>query len=273
MKNSKRFSVDEWQETCLLSPIHLDNCRQLFHCSAAQFALSFIDLTQLGTTFLTHNPAATYLTNSEQERLMSFTFAKRHREWLGGRLSAKKAAINLLKRTSSRPISYQELSVESHATGRPSLFCPKNANTTLPEISISHSGNYAGALAVFGHTCGLDIQQITPKVSTIRERFASPPELALLLAKGGSINETKALTLLWSAKESLRKAINCDPLLGFTEITLLKLEEAPQAGLIGHFSCPRLDGALLLVYFLLHDEYACAITVVHSFSNSNNYPA
>ncbi|MDD5759337.1 MAG: 4'-phosphopantetheinyl transferase superfamily protein [Desulfobulbaceae bacterium] len=266
MKNSKRFSTSEWQETPLLSPTELDSYRQLFLGNEAQFALSFINLTQLSTVLLESHLAATYLTNSEQERLATFTFAKRHREWLGGRLTAKKAAMKLLNNGPCPASSYQELSVESHESGRPFLLGSANTNALLPEISISHSGNYAGALAVSGHACGLDLQQVSPKVIAIRERFASPPELALLLAKGDSLGEAQALTLLWSAKESLRKAVNCAPLLGFTEITLLKLQKTAHAGLIGHFSCPRLDSTLRTVFFLLHEDYACAITVISASS-------
>jgi len=262
VKNSKRFSSEDWQAESFLSSTQLSTCRALFFRNAKEMSLSVLSLPRLNADLKDRNPASTYLTPSELERLASFTFAKRHVEWLGGRIAAKKAAMALLASRSCPPIVCQDVSVETHSTGRPFLRCQTDPSAILPEISISHSGNYAAALSVMGQSCGIDLQRITTTVLTVRERFASNSELELILSKRHSLEKSAALTLLWSAKEALRKAIVCQPLVGFSEITLLSLEGNPQNGMTGHFSCPRVSPVLLPVFLLLRDEYACAIVVV-----------
>jgi phosphopantetheinyl transferase len=261
VKNSKCFSTDEWQDESFLSPSQINGCHSLFQRNATQLSLSVIRLSQLGTNVIDPNLVETYLTPAERERLASFTFAKRHLEWLGGRIAAKKAALGLVVNRPYPPLTYQDLSVETHGTGRPFLHCRTNNSVILPEISISHSGTFAGCLAVTDQACGLDLQRVTAKVVTIRDYFASNSELALFLSPPHDLEESSALTLLWSAKEAFRKATSCQPLLGFTEITLHSLEGDLQSGMIGHFFCPRLTPSLLPAFLLLQNDYACAITI------------
>ena len=263
MQNSKRFPIEDWQEDSFLSPSQLKACRDLFLANESQLALSILNLTRLSAEIKDSFPASTYLTPDEQDRLASFTFAKRQSEWLGGRIAAKKAAIALVPNQPCPTIHYQDFSVESHSSGRPFLLCQTEVSKVLPEISISHSAAYAGALAVTGQGCGLDLQRITNRVTRVCDRFASNAEL-LLLANFRSLTEASALTLLWSAKEAFRKAIDCQPLTGFTEITLNHLEGNPQHSMIGYFSCPRLTPTLLPAFMLIRHDYACAITVIDS---------
>lgn len=262
MKNSKRFSTAAWQEGAFLSATQLTTCRDLFLGGKPQLTLSVVNLSRLNAELGGGTLASAYLSPAEQERLAAFTFAKRHLEWLGGRIAAKHATLALLANSASPPSTYQDLVVETHASGRPFLRWRADTRASLPEISISHSGNYAGALAVPGQNCGLDLQRITPKVLKIRDRFASNAELALLLALPLALAEATALTLLWSAKEAFRKAIPCQPLAGFSDITLLSLAGNPQGGMIGHFACPRLTPAPLPAFLFVRADYAAVITVV-----------
>lgn len=260
MKNSRCFSTEEWQADPFLSSTELAVCRTLFRDSTTELSVFVVTLPEGEAGPGSRAQADRYLSPAEQERLASFTFAKRHREWLGGRIAAKKASMALLVGGSSRQVSYHELVVETHSTGRPFLRWQGAQPPTLPAISISHSGNYAGAIAARGHACGLDLQRITAKVITIRERFAVDAELALVCAICPSLDEAAALTLLWSAKEALRKAIDRQPLMGFTEIGLCTLSGDPESGLIGHFACQRPKP--LPVFLCIREAYACAITVV-----------
>jgi phosphopantetheinyl transferase len=265
MKNSKRKAFTAWVEEHFLSPQQLTSCRALFRLQNAEPALTVIDLSRLQANLTApgRSLAANWLDPSELERLNSFHFPKRQLEWLGGRLAAKHAAGSLMTTDLGLWPPYTSLRVDNDASGRPLLTCQTEANTTPPEISISHSGNYAGALAVTGHSCGLDLQRLTAKVITVRERFADQSELELINENPAlhDVGEAAALTLLWSAKEAFRKAIACQPLMGFTELILSRLEGDPQAGLIGHFSCPRLAAPLPPAFMVLRQEFACAITV------------
>ncbi len=264
LKNSKCFSAEEWLNDSFLSGTQLNTCRTIFPGEAAQLALSVVDLTRLSAELLARGPSLTsyYLDQAERERLASFKFAKRHTEWLGGRIAAKNAAMALLGTTPHPPPHYTDLRIETDASGRPYLPPVAGTSSRLPEISISHSGNFAGGLAVRGRPCGLDLQRITPKVIKVRDRIASNAEVDLICVKLPLYAESTALSLLWSAKESFRKAIACQPLIGFTELTLRSLTGDILGGMIGHFSCPRLASSLLPALLTIRGDFACAITVI-----------
>ena len=265
MKNSKRFSSrpgERLDEHPLLSPSQHALCATLCRCPPGQMTLSAISLGPLGGE--AGIPLAeAYLTADEQACLASFPLSKRRREWLGGRVAAKRAAMRLWANAGQPPRPYQALRIASQASGRPFLCLASDQAGPPPHISISHSGELAVALASQDLLCGLDLQQIAPRILTVRERFASEAEATLLHTTLPALPELHALTLLWSAKEALRKAIPCQPLLGFTEVTLGHLDGDPHRGLTAELTGPRLPPpGRLPVFLFLHADYACAITML-----------
>jgi len=68
--------------------------------------------------------------------------------------------------------------------------------------------------------CGVDIQQVTPSVIKVHKKFAAPVELDILHSLTGSRPEASQLTLLWAAKEALKKAIGTSVLPGFLGVEL-----------------------------------------------------
>ncbi|OGQ98571.1 MAG: hypothetical protein A2505_01855 [Deltaproteobacteria bacterium RIFOXYD12_FULL_55_16] len=160
--------------------------------------------------------ASRYLNACEQEQWADFGLEKRRAEWLGGRMAAKWAAAGLLGETAG---DWHSLLIRSAEDGRPCLATETHA--LAPFISISHSGPLAAALAA-NLPCGLDLQQPDPRLHTVRKRFTTPEEELLhasLLPR--SFTETERLTLLWAAKEAVRKMVRISPLLGLREIRLL----------------------------------------------------
>jgi phosphopantetheinyl transferase len=142
---------------------------------------------------------------------------KRRAEWLGGRMAAKWAAAGLLGETAA---AWPGMAIRTEADGRPYL--PARGGEAPPFISISHSGPLAAALAA-NLPCGLDIQQPEIKIHTVRQRFVGPEEEPLLNALlTESFAETERLTMLWAAKEAVRKMVRTSPLLGLLEIRLLE---------------------------------------------------
>lgn len=142
------------------------------------------------------------LSQAELDRLESFSHGKRRLEWLGGRLAAKYALQRFL--TSSPPgTPPAALVLENDRHGRPfinvSCLCPE------PSLSISHSGRFAAAL-VASSPCGLDLQEIVPKLQRLQARFAGPAELAL----GKNYDTLSWLALLWAAKEAVKKCCYAD---------------------------------------------------------------
>lgn len=177
------------------------------------------------------------LADEEARRLAAFRFPKRRLEWLGGRLAAKAALLELLD-TNAEPAS---LVIENDEHGRPvvpdsylpspprrrgggvgvggafaaaqAANSPSDAGGISPHpdplptswgegvhLSITHSGDFAAALAA-PRPCGLDVQEIRPNLARVRDYFADADEIAL----GGEDAENAWLARVWAAKEAIKK--------------------------------------------------------------------
>ena len=185
--------------------------------SEARMLLGGVPLFALSAGADTRLPdvAGQYLSEDELRRWSRFVREKRRVEWLGGRLAAKWAAAGLLGETT---VDWQDLVVRTEEDGRPYL--ESETKAAAPFISISHSGPMVAALAA-NLPCGLDIQQPGAKIHTVRKCFAFPEEEDILSGSlPDSFPETERLTMLWAAKEAVRKMVRVSPLLGLREIRL-----------------------------------------------------
>ncbi|MDH5297616.1 MAG: 4'-phosphopantetheinyl transferase superfamily protein [Desulfobulbaceae bacterium] len=226
---------------------------------AGDFCGSRVGLVELGECCRAAGEeavAGSYLGASELVRWRAFRLPKRRLEWLGGRIAAKHAAMGLAG--AAGPPEWRQWRVEPLASGRPVLAAGVGV---LPRISISHSHGLAVALAAAGH-CGIDIQQPLAAVLRVRERFCTAGEEGVLAAALSGIDATSRLTLLWAAKEAVRKALAMAPLPGFLEMELLAVngEPATVAGLDLRF-CRHGQELSLAVAALLVDKLGCALTV------------
>lgn len=158
----------------------------------------------------------TFLNEDELTVYQNFIIDKRKRQWLGGRMTAKKAVSCFLDGADI----WRRISIESSSSGKPMVKLAQRPCKI--HLSISHSAGVAAAIASNTHPCGIDIQQVGDKVVKVASRFLSPGEESLLESLTGSARER--LTLLWAAKESIRKIAD-DPwhLPGFQEIILQKI--------------------------------------------------
>lgn len=192
--------------------------------------LTLLPLERLTSSLADHGEAelaARYLLPGEQERYYAFSHARRRLEWLGGRIAAKQAAQQI------RPgLSRQDWQIIADRHGRPFFGDGAGNILEIPGISISHSHGLAAALAVESGSCGLDIQKIVPTIHRVRQRFTGPPELALLRRAKEKLPETAALTIIWAAKEALRKAAGITPLPGFLELGLTAAAPFPTSELL-----------------------------------------
>lgn len=75
-------------------------------------------------------------------------------------------------------------------------------------ISISHTRGFVAVALHPNHYVGVDIQTYAPKISTLADRITSPKEYHGLPAD--EVLRIKALTLIFSIKESLYKALDID---------------------------------------------------------------
>jgi len=169
------------------------------------------------------NVVAHYLSGLEQDYVNRISSDKRKREWLGGRFVAKYAAAEMLVQK-GKALSWSKLSVIADENGRPFLTADKE-NEALPDISISHSGGLAAALAVSKGLSGIDIQKVTDRVIKVSDRFCTPHEEYILRTFFSTSPEKQSslLTKLWAAKETLRKVANTKYLPGFLELELAEI--------------------------------------------------
>jgi phosphopantetheinyl transferase len=197
---------------------------------------------------------ANYLTPQELDCYNLFKYEKRQTEWLGGRLCAKKAALEHL----SLPITKEfmrEWPIFVEENGRPFF-----RSATHPELSlsISHSHGLASAMVVTGSPCGLDVQKITESTIRVKEKFCTNHEEEILteFIPPDPGQPATGPTLLWAAKEALRKALGGNPLTGFLAIVLIEI--APQDNSSWIFNLLVGDKSYQIMVFIYQD-YAVAM--------------
>lgn len=226
--------------------------------SSPPLALSLVRLAGLQSALAAGDPAPMrHLAPSELARYESYHFAKRRLEWLGGRLAAKQSAATLCP--GSSPKSWV---VGNRVDGQP--FLQPVAGYAAPTLSISHSHGLAAALAVSGQPCGFDLQQNTDTVVRVREKYCRETE-AGLLHRGGLAAEpvTESLTMLWAAKEALRKGLGGHPLTGFLAMELARIQEVADRAWLFTLKIKTARDAEhpVLVWWL--GDFAAALTVIN----------
>ena len=226
--------------------------RKIFAQPRLQTAM--LDLDHLAT--LIHNGEEQtirqeWLHRREEEKLQTLHYTKRHLEWLGGRICAKEASLQYLhannlvswgqnsilspRTLSSATLRAPLLQIMSSASGRP--FLDPNVLPevlSMPHISISHSRGYALAVAA-STPCGIDIQAESKALVRVKDRFCSRTEEELLGNRLKQLQQSARLTLLWVAKEAVKKGTLSERMPGFLDLTLTHIESIPETE--GHIQC------------------------------------
>ncbi len=268
MQNSKPFPrepPDDIFPSPIIPNTQMAQITKLFQCPSEPTIVT-IDLGILQEMSVEKRKewTAYYLTPEEKHKLAGFKFAKRQIEWLAGRIAAKKAALLLLPRLQATT-RWHDLRINTTRSGRP--FCEINQLNKLiiPDISITHSGNRAMAMASLKRLCGIDIQKITTKITKLKDRFATPQEEEILSSAQVSATPEALLTMLWSAKEATRKAFPSHPLPGFMELRLCQFRGGSQY-FIGQFTSQRLGMPAAIPFFaFFYHNYSGALTINQSF--------
>lgn len=196
-----------------------------YPAAVAAACISLIDLEELEAVFRTEHTlraAADLLSPDEKTRFAAYTYPKRRKEWLGGRLGAKICLLELL-RLPPDPGLFSSISILPAEHGAPLVSASpalSGWSGSLPSVSISHSGRYVVAMAADSGSCGVDIQRITARTVSVADRFAEPGERQLLRDAAPDWDEPRRLTLLWAAKEALKKSLLADKPVFFRGIIL-----------------------------------------------------
>ena len=109
---------------------------------------------------------------------------RRRTEWLAGRFLIRELAAR---------VGYDFNGIYSDEHGKPHLI------QLSAHISISHAFPYVVGMLNTKEACGVDIEQIKPKLSKLAPKFLSPDELA----KGNG--EVNNFGIFWGAKDALYK--------------------------------------------------------------------
>ena len=164
-----------------------------------------------------------YLSPGEGKYLKKITSAKRRKEWLAGRFAARYYAVRAIR--NQKDLNWFDLAIIADKNGRPFVAADTN-NGKLPDISISHSGDFAAVMAVARGLCGIDLQKVSRRVIKVQERFCIPDEERILKHFFASSHDRALLlTTLWAAKEALRKVANSRTIPGFLELELTWVQE------------------------------------------------
>ena len=169
-------------------------------------------------------PDTVVLADPELATLAAYTLPKRRAQWLTGRICAKQAAIGYLRRfVPQLPLpDTRDIMIANLPSGRPEIAGPLAAVRGI-DLSISHSGGYAAAL-VAASSCGIDIQEDSPTLERISDRFCQAHEAQILQRHLPDLHPIPRLNLLWTAKEAARKAVGRERMPGFLELILRRCE-------------------------------------------------
>jgi phosphopantetheinyl transferase len=141
-----------------------------------------------------------YLSKAEQSIFDGFRFDLRRDSFLAGRWVAKRLIQNVLLPDKS----FCEISILNESSGKP--YAVYDGERLDGELSISHAGKWAAAaLSVDGLSVGVDIEVTTPRSSAFVVDYFSSGECALLNDRTDKYDLN--VTVIWSAKESMLKAL------------------------------------------------------------------
>lgn len=147
------------------------------------------------------------LSAGEATRLAELKTAKRRRDWLLGRFTAKRLLQQVICQTTGRTVPLETIIIGNDATGAPYAYnCLTGQQYSL---SISHRSGHAFCAAASGESwpVGADIEQIEPRPAGFAADYFTPAESALLACARQEQKEL-LVTTIWSAKEAALKALH-----------------------------------------------------------------
>lgn len=207
---------------------------------------------------------STWLSNEEIDKYHTYALPKRKLEYLTGRISAKMSIISFLEKNQALNISPVpwEIIINNLESGRPTFFF-ENSRTLLgpKDISISHSSQYACASAC-KNFCGIDIQSCNSTLARVKDRFCTPAEDRYLQHTFSSLGNLSTLSLLWSAKEAVKKTLSIIKMPGFLEINLkdITIFKGSIYNMTFNISENDMRPREVLVIATIFDDYAIALS-------------
>lgn len=194
------------------------------------------------------------LTTAEIRQYHSLKHPKRRLEWLAGRIAVKGAVRMYLGSDAPLPSAIQVKSLSNNAPY--TIIKGKEADSDLPHVSISHSGDMAVAIAAHSPEVGIDVEEITESVCEVADEFSTKEEVEQV-SKCTGLNRLTALASIWAIKEATRKALGPETCL----MKELVIREVRQQG--DYIICDianRIEGCFRAVTFQ-DNKYVYAVSL------------
>jgi 4'-phosphopantetheinyl transferase len=151
-------------------------------------------------------PGDCWFSGSERTRLDGLHVRKRRADWRLGRWTAK-CAIAAYLHLPNDPEALSVVELRPAASGAPKAFV--EGQPAPLALSLSHSRDVGlCAIASAGTDVGCDVEAIEPRSIAFLTDYFTDGEQALV-ARTPAARRDAVLTLLWSAKESVLKALEC----------------------------------------------------------------
>lgn len=146
------------------------------------------------------------LTPRERATVDAFPVERRRRDWLAGRIAAKRTLRAALRERGESVPAYRAIEIWNAADGAPRFTIDRRPEVGRQlNISISHAngtGLAAVASTMRSGTVGVDIEPTTPVSLALVARILVASELARLTAE----RDAPTPLALWTAKEAVMKA-------------------------------------------------------------------
>ena len=150
-----------------------------------------------------------WLCAGEREVLAELRFPKRRNDWRLGRWTAKQAILAFLRHGFDADADLSLFEIRAAADGAPEVFLRASSENEPAGlvISISHAGGRSFCAAGPSDAAlGCDIEQLEPRGELLTTDFFTPEEIELV-REAAPENKILVPNLIWSAKESVLKAL------------------------------------------------------------------
>jgi phosphopantetheinyl transferase len=153
------------------------------------------------------------LSLSELNTVRAFAAPKRQRDWLAGRLAAKRLMSWALAQEGTY-LKQPQIEILNRESGEPYVRLPEHPEFTRFPLSLSHSvAGGAAAIAGPGHLVGVDLETVAPRDKSFLEMMAHDSEWDSTMA-----TDFFEQTRLWTLKEAVAKLLGVGFTVGFHDV-------------------------------------------------------
>lgn len=175
---------------------------------------------------------------------------------LDGINSEKYKRERLASRILALNLGVNPLLIKHKPNGKP--FILESDCCQYTDISIAHSGKYAGIILSRGFKIGIDVQFYTPVLEKVKEKFLSLDEKKRETYFNSTLGELYLLGM-WCAKEAAYKALDNMRLPFYRDVQII---QAKKNGSLYDIECKVPDATLLVKGFWVDEKYFCSYCVI-----------